>query len=68
MHDGVDFVLSENGFELAAVTEINLAKDRLGMKRGFVTLDQAVQRNNFDSPRNQKFRANASDVSGGSGD
>jgi len=62
VHDGINFVQGEDRFELSAVREINLAKDRAGRDSPTMSLEQAVQRNDGHAARDQDFRTDAADV------
>jgi hypothetical protein len=62
VHDSVNFVPGENSFQLCAIREINLAKNRAGWDSGAMALKQAVHRNDGHAARDQDFRADAADV------
>jgi hypothetical protein len=67
VHDGVDFVLGENGFELRAIAEIGLAKDCGGRNSGAVAFEQTIESNDAHAAGEQDFGADAADVACGSG-
>jgi len=67
VHDGVNFVAGEDGFELRAIREINLAKNGAGRDGGMMAFQQTVQRDDGHAARNQDFRADTADVTRGAG-
>src|SRR5207302_466373 len=62
VHDGVNFVLREDGFKLSAIGEINLAKDRARRHGSPMTFEQAIQRDDGHAARRQDFRTDTADV------
>jgi hypothetical protein len=62
MHDGIDFVLGENGFELRAIPQVGLAKDCGGRNSGAVAFEQTIQSDDAHSAREQDFGTDAADV------
>ena len=62
VHHGINLVLGENAFDLGAISKINLAKDRTLQHGRTMTFNQAVERNDAHSARQQDFRADAANV------
>jgi len=67
VHDGVNFVLREDGFKLKAIREIYLAKDGGRRHGGTMALQQAIQGDDGHAARNQNLRADTADVTRRSG-
>src|SRR5580692_1738747 len=68
MHNGVDFVILENLFELRAIGQIDLQKSGGGRNGSAVAFLKIIEREYLMSTREQNFRADAADIPGGTGD
>jgi hypothetical protein len=67
MHDGVNFVLGENVFDLRADPEIDVTEVGCGRDRGAMAFLEVIESNDLHAAREQDLRTDASDVAGGSG-
>ena len=55
VHDGVNFVLGEDGFKLSAIGKINLAKGSARRHGAPMAFKQAVERDDGHAARYQDF-------------
>src|SRR2546423_3244559 len=62
MHHGINFVPGKDAFQLLAIPEIYLTKDRARRDGGAVALDEIVEGNDAHSAGQQEFRTDAADV------
>jgi hypothetical protein len=62
MHDGIDFVLGKDFFDLRANAEIGVAENRFGWDSSGVAFLKIIKSNDLVAAGEQNFRADAADV------